>query len=43
MYAGTQKIEAGALAMELAAVAVLGFTIIAYDYFANHDNAGYYY
>ena len=29
--------------MELAAVAVLGATILSYDYFSSQDNVGYYY
>lgn len=36
-----QKITAGALGFELAAVAVLGGTILAYDYFDSSDS-GYY-
>ena len=29
--------------MELAAVTVLGATIVAYDYFSNQDSVNYYY
>ena len=36
-----QKITGGALGLELAAVAVLGGTILAYDYFTSRDS-GYY-
>jgi hypothetical protein len=35
-----QVITTGALIMELAAVGVLGATVLVYDYFANRD-AGY--
>ena len=38
-----QKITGGALAMELSAVAVLGGTIVAYDYFSTQDTINYYY
>ena len=34
-----QKIEAGALGFELAAVAVLGGTVLAYDYFTSRDSS----
>ena len=33
-----QKITAGALGMELAAVAVLGSTIVAFDYLSSKDD-----
>ena len=38
-----QKITAGALGFELGAVAVLGGTVLAYDYFSSKDSSyGYY-
>ena len=37
-----QKITAGALGMELVAVAVLGGTVLAYDYFTSRDSVYYY-
>lgn len=36
-----QVITTGALIMELAAVFVLGATIVTYDYFASKDDYGY--
>ncbi|KAK9830055.1 hypothetical protein WJX72_009454 [[Myrmecia] bisecta] len=37
-----QKITAGALGMELAAVAILGGTVFAFDYLSSHDGSYYY-
>jgi Vacuolar protein sorting 55 len=38
-----QKIEGGALALELAAVFVLGATVVAFDFFNSSEAANYYY
>lgn len=37
-----EKITGGALTIELAAVAVLGLTVVAWDYFNNLDTISYY-
>ncbi|KAK9828361.1 hypothetical protein WJX74_010919 [Apatococcus lobatus] len=37
-----EKITSGALGMELSAVAVMGATVFAFDYFSSQDSAYYY-
>jgi len=43
VLASVQKIAGGALVMELAAVAVLAVTIVAYDYQTSRDSVQYFY
>ena len=42
ILAHAQVITAGAMLMELAAVAVLGATVVTYDYFATRDSMSYF-